>query len=298
MSRIALMVRYLGGVILGVAVLWIGLSMPKTGWRALSESLPGWLTHFETSVLVAVSGVALIALSTALDWQSGLTGPGKRDFRLPSIAKTPRVWCLDFPGSLDVFAAYSGAEDTPEARRKRIQSAGKNRLGQQLEANDFPLVLQAMVDPPDPLPDYCYISGQFPMVSPRLAKLLGTLDMGNGAFYEAQFYTEDGAERLPWSHAFWNIGNRKESFLAEHSDVQRVRSPRIDQHGIELYGLRGGLEDDLIAVGPEALEGSDVWVDPKLSNCLFFSDRFARLMRKQGLLDLFDLKTVRVILSD
>lgn len=298
MSRVAKTANYLGGVILALGVLWVGLSMPKPGWHALNERLPEWLNNFETGGFVALFGVVMIAIGKVLGRRSSMPPTEHESLIGVSSSAQPKVWCMGYPGHGDLLAAYNGAENTSEARKKRMQTSARNRHGLPLEAEDFSLVLHAMDDPPDALQDYCYISGGNPMVSPRLAEVLKGLDLGNGAFFEAQFYTEDGSESLPWSHAFWSIGNRKQSFVPEQSAVTRVTSGRTDLPSFELYATKGSLMDDEIAVGPEALDGPDVWIEPKLSDCIFFSDRFARLMREHGMLHLFDLKSVRQISPD
>lgn len=295
MSRIASTANYLGGVILTLGLLCVGLSMPKPGWQALGERLPNWLTSLENGSLAIILGLATIAAGTAFDRGSRTTKTNQVSARVASSSASARVWGMHYPGSLDMFAAYCGAEEGSEAGKKRMQTSAKNGFGRQLKASDFPLVLHAMDDPPDVLQDYCSISGGFPMVSPRLAELLMTLDLGNGSFFEAQFYAEDGIEKLPWAHAFWNIGNRKESFLSEKSNVKRVTNGRGDNAPFELYVTQGSLQEDEIAVGPEALDGPDVWIEPKLSNCIFFSDRFAQLMQEHNMLQLFELKAVRLI---
>lgn len=288
--------RYFGGVILAIGLLCVGLTMSKPGWRALGEQLSEWLPSLEASLLTGLLGMALIVASNGVDRWGRLPEKRREAARDAMKAVTPRIWCMSYPGSLDVFAAFNGPDDSPEARRKRIQAAGKNALGHRLQADDFPLVLHAMVDPPDELQDYCSISGQLPMVSPDLRSLLKTLDLGGGAFFEAEFYSEEGAHRLPWSHSFWNIGTTKQSLVPEESDVTRVTNGRPDSPPFELYAPRSGVVDDAIAVGPEALEGPDVWIEPKISGaCIFFSDRFARLMADHGMLHLFDLKSVRLI---
>lgn len=280
---------------LAIGLVGVGLSMPKPGWLALSERLPDWLTSFENGGLAALLGVVMIAIGKAADREPGTKKTDQVSTRVASSLSGPKVWCMDYPGTLDVLAAYCGADDEPEARKKRMQTSAKNRLGQQLAASDFPLVLEAMVEPPDALQDYCSISGQFPMVSPRLAELLKTLDLGNGSFFEAQFYAIDGSEKLPWSHCFWNIGNTKESFVPEQSNVKRVTNGRTDTPPFELYATPGSLQEEDIAVTPQALSGPDVWFEPKLTNCIFFSDRFAQLMQEHCMPHLFHLKAVRVI---
>ncbi len=299
MTRIAFTANYLGGVFLALGVLCIGLSMPKTGWKALSEQLPDWLTSAENGSIAVALGVILIVAGKACSRVAEAAKASQTCSGVSSSSAIPRVWVMDNPGSMDVFAAYCAPDEGAEANRKLMQSSASNRFGRPVQASDFPLVLYSMDESP-PIPqDYCFISGRFPMVSPRLADLLKTLDLGNGAFFEAEFYTEDGTKRLPWSHSFWNIGNRKDSFLPEKSNVTRIHvTPRKNRIPLETYGLERFLENDDIALGPEALVGPDIWIEGKLSDCIFFSERFVQLMQENGMLHLFDLKTVRLILPD
>ncbi|NBD29527.1 MAG: hypothetical protein GVY31_05750 [Alphaproteobacteria bacterium] len=300
MTRIALVANYLGGSILALGMLCLGLSMPRPGWKALSEQLPNWLFSVENGSIAVVLGVLMIAAGKASNWGAGTAKTSQTGARASSSPAIPRVWVMDDVGSMDVFAAYCGPDEGAEARKKYISSSGKNRLGWQLQASDFPRVLYAMEGSPPAIPqDYCFISGRYPMVSPRLAELLKTLDLGNGDFFEAEFYTEDGSERLPWSHSFWNIGNKKDSFLPEKSNVTRINAtPRKNRILLETYATEIGVQNDDIAVGPEALDGPDVWKESKLSDCILFSDRFVQLMQENGMLHLFDLKSVRLILPD
>jgi len=59
-------IKYLGGVALGIGLLWFGLSSPRPGWKALSAALPDWMISNQASLVLAGFGALLLVLGDRL----------------------------------------------------------------------------------------------------------------------------------------------------------------------------------------------------------------------------------------
>lgn len=206
-----------------------------------------------------------------------------------------QVWCANLFSNLDTFAPYEGPGATAEEQKALVQGSGKNRFGFELALEDFPSRVTSMRTPPVALTDYAFISGRFPMVSPKLAEVLRSLDMGVSSFYQTQFFSEDGTAPLEHAHLFWNFANRKDALAVDACHgISRLPAPK-GRKIAETYASRDPVEDGDLAVNADALTGPDFWVDSKYADAVFFSARFENLMSETGFRALFPLKTVRVI---
>lgn len=54
--------NYLGGVMLGCGVLWVGVSWAKPGWNALRDALPVWAVNLEAGLVLSAFGAGLLGL--------------------------------------------------------------------------------------------------------------------------------------------------------------------------------------------------------------------------------------------
>lgn len=205
-----------------------------------------------------------------------------------------RVWCGALLSGMERFSAYGPVADSPEDREKYLQLSGRNRFGVELDASVSPLVLRAIDDPPPPLGHYNFVSGHFPLVSSDVVEVLKELDVGNGRFLDVRFEDQEGTP-LPHNRLLWNFGNRKDTLQPDKCrNVSRiVGSP--GRTIPEMYTTKGRLKDDDLAVGRAALAGPDIWVEPKFTDAVFFSDRFKEHLSARGFSDLFPLKSVREI---
>lgn len=62
--------KHLGGVTLAIGLLWVGLSWPKPGWKALSDALPDWMINNEASLVLAGIGALLLLLANRRETRS------------------------------------------------------------------------------------------------------------------------------------------------------------------------------------------------------------------------------------
>ena len=205
-----------------------------------------------------------------------------------------QVWCADI-FNISEFAPYAAPASTSEERNALMNFAALNQFGFPQSQEDFPPRVLSMRTPPKPLKDYAFISSDIPMVSPKLAGLLQSLDVGQSKFFATEFYSEDGKTKLEHKHLFWSLANRKDTLIASECRGIFQMQGQTGQKIAEFYSSRDPIKDDDLAVRAEALAGADFWVEKKFSSTVFFTSRFERLISENGFRDLFPLKSVRVI---
>jgi hypothetical protein len=135
-------------------------------------------------------------------------------------------------------------------------------------------VLERVIHPVDPLPHLFHSS--FLLVSDAVRDVLQGFDLGKTAFRKVTLVNPFKKCRHP-DYNYLNVFEIKPVVSVE--DSQGLRSP-----GLKLSYYNFSLtEDDLIAVKGSALEGSDLWLDPTLSEALFLSDRLHTALVESGL---------------
>ncbi|WP_299662506.1 hypothetical protein [uncultured Ruegeria sp.] len=193
----------------------------------------------------------------------------------------------DFTGDL-----YLSDETTEEA----IKSAYRNQLGMSVEADKFPKKTIARNGRPQKLRHFA--NAGFFLISPEVIEVLKTLDIGEGAVYPTSFFKKDQKTPLNLHHSYLNIGNVKDTFLAEQSPrTEKSGAPRSwpeeDRRRVR-RGLADWADDD-VALGSACLEGPDIWVEKCFNDAFFISDRFAQALLRENLAEDFNLKRCRVL---
>ncbi len=119
--------------------------------------------------------------------------------------------------------------------------------------------------------DFFAVDG-FYAVKGRLAAILKDFDLGEGELVEFPIYEADKTTRLPGPFYFLNFGSQKDCFIADETKGSRLIG-RNKKTGVELWGAAIEPMDGDIAVASSALEGADLWIDPKLNGKIFMSGR-------------------------
>lgn len=206
-----------------------------------------------------------------------------------------QVWCAELFTNLEAFAFYECPATTSDERKALMRLSARNRFGYELSPEDIPPRVMAVETPPEQLKELALIVGRLPMISRKLADLLKGLDIGASKFFETDFFAQDGIEALDYNHLFWNLGNRKDTLVAEACrDIFLSKGP-AGRKVAEAYASSKGIEDDDLAVTSEALIGADFWIESKFPETVFFSARFENLLSENGILELFCLQSVRVL---
>jgi hypothetical protein len=69
-----------------------------------------------------------------------------------------------------------------------------------------------------------------------------------------------------------NFGTPRDCFLPHESESSKVEPFfTLEEDGIEVWDPNLSLEDGDIAVSAAALEGADMWIEPKLRKLIFLS---------------------------
>jgi hypothetical protein len=170
-----------------------------------------------------------------------------------------------------------------------------SRKGLPLPADRFPDVLETVGKGsrlPKTLPDY--INWLCPVVSERLADVLGEGDLGSSSFYPMKLYRRDKDTTFDQKFLILNIAVCKEVLLPDESSnlTERVYAPSVKMRA---FDINTWVEEDDIVLQRAALDGADIWVDPMLpSETFFVSDRLYQILKKAKLAKLLDLKRCRI----
>ena len=110
-------------------------------------------------------------------------------------------------------------------------------------------------------------------MSPEVTEVLKALDLGQGAIYSTSFFKKDQTTSLNLHHNYLNIGNVKDTFLAEQSPRHQrnqvhlgLGQKKID---VELDAcLAKWAYDDVAITGPRALTVLISLVEQCIQRCL------------------------------
>lgn len=115
-------------------------------------------------------------------------------------------------------------------------------------------------------------------VSRKFVDVASQFELGGTTFVPFEVYQHDGIERVECDYYFLNFGCYKKCFLPEHSQEDKfshVLNPNVKDRW--LIGL--ALKDYQIAVSSGASEGCDLWVDPRLGDVFFLSERLEKALK-------------------
>jgi hypothetical protein len=87
------------------------------------------------------------------------------------------------------------------------------------------------------------------------------------------------------------FGETKDTFVPEQSSHVRLDCGTVDSWAMT-PGVR---EDGDIAVTDAALSGPDLWIEKRLRNAIFMSDRLAEALRRAELSRRFGLRRCQVV---
>lgn len=155
---------------------------------------------------------------------------------------------------------------------EHLKNVNRHAQGEKLQREEF--VEAAYVFDPkrwSRVKDLFAVDG-FYCVKGKLADLLKKFDLADGELVDFPIYEADKVTRLTGPFFFLNFGSQKDCFVPEETNGARL-VVRNEARGIEIW--RGPTEpsDGDIAVTSLALEGADLWIDPRLKGKIFMSGR-------------------------
>ena len=123
-------------------------------------------------------------------------------------------------------------------------------------------------------------------VNEKAAEIFHAHDLGGGGLYPITLFENDKVTEIPANICILNCGNAKDTVLVEES---KAIEPFEAIEGTYRTSLPKP-EDDDVVVSADCLEGPDIWVDPRMYECFFVSDRFGRALIKAKLKAALDMQ--------
>ncbi|SFQ70779.1 hypothetical protein SAMN05421853_1341 [Roseivivax halotolerans] len=127
-------------------------------------------------------------------------------------------------------------------------------------------------------------------VTQAVAEAMADLDFGNGRLTEVPVYREDGI-RMPLPLYMMEYPNQKDTVLRE---ITPRCKPLYRNNPAKQWKLPLRLTGRDVFVSARAVGGADFWLDPKISQCWFASDRAAQILTSLGLQESFQLNQCRL----
>lgn len=148
--------------------------------------------------------------------------------------------------------------------------SNKHHKGETLTREDFPEASYVFSEKHFKRARDLFYAGGFFAVKGKLAEVLAQFDLGTGGLIPYPIYQEDKVTELEGPFFLINFGAQKQSFLP--SESQKVEPFfTLERHGFEVWNAKFGLEDGDIAVSTAALDGPDLWFEPRLRNKILLS---------------------------
>lgn len=168
------------------------------------------------------------------------------------------------------------------------QMAELNEAGERMSAEHFPKEIFAKYpDKKEKKQADLVLAAGAVVVSAACADVLRQFDLGHSSLYPIKLFQHDRKTPVEGEYFCLNIGERKDTFLREHSPLVR----ELGDHSLK---MRPSLQDDDVAVSPAALE-ADLWVSPPLIRLFFLSDRLTQALRVAKMGRVFGFRTCRVV---
>ena len=133
-------------------------------------------------------------------------------------------------------------------------------------------------------------AGDFWVVSARVAKILSQFDLGEGGFYPVELCQYKRKTLVSGDWFCWNFGARKEAFLPAQS--RNMQRPYADR---DIWRPGFVMENGDPAVSRAALEGADLWIDPKVWTGMFMSGAMRDALKAAKLTRYFRWTECRMI---
>ena len=175
-----------------------------------------------------------------------------------------------------------------------IASKQRNMSGEPLGRDHFPEEIYGAPNARESsfkLPDIFH-AGSYWVVSGAAADILRRFDLGGGALYPVRVLKSDRQTPVDGDWQCVNFGNRKDAFLPDQSCSFNFDSIRQGEKG---WFARAAMKDDDFALSQAALQGSDIWIDYRVGDAFFISDRLRRGLKQAKADKGFFLNRCRVI---
>lgn len=145
----------------------------------------------------------------------------------------------------------------------------------------------------DQIGDIFAIAG-FIAVKRDLAKILFNSNLGNGNLIKFPILDADLRTEIAHDYYFVNLGCKKNTFVSTVSkNVDFVVHNKDTKE--EIWSVRNWASDGDIALLAKSIDEFDLWVEEKIPETLFMSDRLACRIKRSGIKDVFIFRECRLI---
>ncbi|MBY4894413.1 hypothetical protein KUL25_16780 [Rhodobacteraceae bacterium N5(2021)] len=202
---------------------------------------------------------------------------------------TERIWFCDVPRSTSALIGFAAAaSDDPDRlevskRLKPIFTA--NWRGEKVSEGDVPdkLYYRQPGRFRKPVPPV-FVNG-FTYLRADVAEILRAHDMGQAALFAVNLFQNDKVTPVEGDVFTLNVANSKPTIDPESFGLRRF-VPGQDWYVLprDLPARHGNF-----TAPRSTLEGPDLWVDPRIVQTMFFSDRLVQSLKAAKLHRQFDL---------
>lgn len=205
----------------------------------------------------------------------------------------PTVWASSVMVSIYGKMFFRNALDFDEGPvDPRLQgSRRRNEAGEVLSAESFPPEIWGVRGRKDyeSLPDIFMGYGPW-IVSRAAADVIQQFDIGQGQFFPIRVLKKDRKTPIPGEWLCINFGNVKTAYLGGGRDP----TPYIEAPTIR-HAMPYPVQDNMLMVSADALEGPDIWVDPQIRDTFFVSGRLAKGLKDAGVARAFGFKKCKIV---
>jgi hypothetical protein len=139
-----------------------------------------------------------------------------------------------------------------------------------------------------------FFPGGFSAVKGKLVDVLNAHDLGGTGLVPIDVRKADRLTPYGGEYFYLNFASRKDSLLPDRSKNVERRGVH-HKTGVEYWSINSWFSDGDVALSGSALDGADLWLEAKVTDTLFVSDRLAKALTEIGLADRFRLKACRII---
>ncbi|WP_136660301.1 hypothetical protein [Nitratireductor sp. XY-223] len=177
-------------------------------------------------------------------------------------------------------------------KEKAVETIRLAEKGVAVERDRYPLKM--WVSYPDRWEEnlpYIFTAGGFWTVSQELADVLQQFGLGSTRLYPTELFQHDRVTPIEGTYFCLAFGEQKACFEPDASPRARKIYPDKD-----LWKMSLAPKDDDLALTHNALLGVDLWIDPRVRNAIFLSDRLVEALKAATLTKRLGLRRCRVLL--
>ena len=188
------------------------------------------------------------------------------------MAREPKIWSTNWlqDSSLIQLATYEDVPDKETFTRDYL-------AGRPLDRDNVPSMIRQTGEL-RPMTDFFTVESGVMIISGKFAEVLQSFDIGprpetkirlRGAdIFPIRFIDQNG-DPIDGDFHLFQVSFYKDCFVPEGTEGARFLGPKWSIPSVRPFSL---------AVKHSTAEGPDIWVDPRMSRALFFSDRLRRAL--------------------